>query len=161
MLEAGSGRALVADFGIAAQGSGAAGVDGGDVIGTPGVMSPEQARGGKGDAQNDLYSLGGVGDFILSRRPAFIGEKPTGGLADEVTEAARPVTTVADGTPRRLAQTIDKCLAKERDERPESAATLAEQMSLALEQRKELPVPLRVFAKRGGRFRDLPAFLYL
>jgi len=161
MLEAGSGRALVADFGIAAQVSGAAGVDGGDVIGTPEFMSPEQALGEKVDAKSDLYSLGIVGYFILTGRLPFTGKKPTEVLAKQVTEAARPVTTVADGTPRRLAQTIDKCLAKEKDERPESAAALAEQMGLALEQRKELPVPLRVFAKRAGRFRGIPAFMYL
>jgi eukaryotic-like serine/threonine-protein kinase len=161
ILEAGSGRALVADFGIAAQVSGAAGVDGGDVIGTPEFMSPEQALGETVDAKSDLYSLGVVGYFMLSGRLPFTGTKATEVLAKQVTEAPRPVTTVADGTPRRLAQTIDKCLAKEKDDRPESAAALAEQMGLALEQRKELPVPLRVFAKRAGRFRDFPAFLYL
>ena len=161
ILEAGSGRALVADFGIAAQVSGAAGVDGGDVIGTPEFMSPEQALGEKVDAKSDLYSLGVLGYFMLSGRLPFTGTKATEVLAKQVTEAARPVTTVADGTPRRLAQAIDKCLAKDRDDRPESAAALAEQMGLALEQRKELPVPLRVFAKRGGRFGGLPAFMYL
>ncbi len=161
ILEAGSGRALVADFGIAAQVTGASGVDGGDVIGTPEFMSPEQALGERVDAKSDLYSLGVVGYFMLSGRLPFTGTKATEVLAKQVTEAARPVTTVADGTPRRLAQTIDKCLAKEKDDRPESAAALAEQMGLALEQRKELPVALRVFAKRAGRFRDFPAFLYL
>ncbi|MGE5144156.1 MAG: serine/threonine-protein kinase, partial [Acidobacteriota bacterium] len=161
ILEAGSGRALVADFGIAAQVSGAAGVDGGDVIGTPEFMSPEQALGEKVDAKSDLYALGVVGYFMLSGRLPFTGTKATEVLAKQVTEAARPVAAVADGTPRRLAQTIDKCLAKEKDDRPESAAALAEQMGLALEQRRELPVPLRVFAKRAGRFRDFRAFLYL
>jgi hypothetical protein len=82
-------------------------------------------------------------------------------LAKQVTELPRPLSTVSDGTPRRLAQTIDKCLAKDRDDRPESAAALADQMGLALEQRKELPVPLRVFAKRGGRFGGLSALVYL
>jgi eukaryotic-like serine/threonine-protein kinase len=161
ILEAGSGRALVADFGIAAQVSGAAGVDGGDVIGTPEFMSPEQALGEKVDAKSDLYALGVVGYFMLSGRLPFTGTKATEVLAKQVTEAARPLAAVADGTPRRLAQTIDKCLAKEREDRPESAAALAEQMGLALEQRKELPVALRVFAKRAGRFRDLPTFVYL
>ena len=161
MLEAGSGRALVADFGIAAQVSGASGVDGGDVIGTPEFMSPEQALGETVDAKSDLYSLGVVGYFMLSGRLPFTGTTATEVLAKQVTEAPRPLATVSDGTPRRLAQTIDKCLTKERDDRPESAAALAEQMSLALEQRKELPVPLRVFAKRGGRFGGFGALVYL
>ena len=161
ILETGSGRALVADFGIAAQVSGASGIDGGDVIGTPEFMSPEQALGEPVDQKSDLYALGVVGYFMLSGRLPFTGRKATEVLAKQVTELPPPLATVSDGTPRRLAQAIDKCLAKERDDRPASAATLAEQMGLALEQRKELPVPLRVFAKRGGRFRDFPAFLYL
>jgi len=160
ILETGSGRALVADFGIAAQVSGAAGVDGGDVIGTPEFMSPEQALGEQVDAKSDLYALGVVGYFMLSGRLPFTGTKATEVLAKQVTELPQPLATVSDGTPRRLAQTIDKCLAKEKDERPESAAALADQMGLALEQRKELPVPLRVFAKRGGRFGGLGSLFY-
>jgi eukaryotic-like serine/threonine-protein kinase len=161
ILETGTERALVADFGIAAQVSGAAGIDGGDVIGTPEFMSPEQALGEPVDGKSDLYALGVVGYFALSGRLPFTGTKATEVLAKQVTEAPRPLATITDGTPRRLTQVIDKCLAKEREGRPESAAALAEQMGLALEQRKELPVPLRVFAKRGGRFGGLAALIYL
>jgi serine/threonine-protein kinase len=161
ILEAGSGRALVADFGIAAQVSGAAGMGGGDVIGTPEFMSPEQALGEAVDAKSDLYGLGVVGYFTLSGRLPFTGKKATEVLAKQVTEVPPSLSSVADGTPRRLAQTIDKCLAKERDERPANAAALADQLGLAIEQRKELPVPLRVFAKRGGRFGGLGSLAYL
>jgi serine/threonine-protein kinase len=161
ILEAGSGRALVADFGIAAQVSGAAGMDGGDVIGTPEFMSPEQALGESVDAKSDLYALGVVGYFTLSGRLPFTGTKASEVLAKQVTEAPRALATVSDGTPRRLAKANDTCLAKERDERPESAAALADQMGLALEQRKELPVPLRVFAKRVGRFGGIGSLVYL
>ena len=161
ILEAGSGRALVADFGIAAQVSGAAGLGGGDVIGTPEFMSPEQALGEAVDAKSDLYGLGVVGYFTLSGRLPFTGKKATEVLAKQVTEVPPSLSSVADGTPRRLAQTIDKCLAKERDERPANAAALADQLGLAIEQRKELPVPLRVFAKRGGRFGGLGSLAYL
>jgi serine/threonine-protein kinase len=161
MLETGSGRALVADFGIAGQVSGAAALDGGEVIGTPEFMSPEQALGEQVDGRSDLYGLGVVGYFALAGRLPFQGVKPTEVLAKQITEAPRPLAEVADGTPRRLAQTIDRCLAKERDERPESAAVLADQLGLALEQRKELPVALRVFVKRGGRLGGMGGLLYV
>jgi eukaryotic-like serine/threonine-protein kinase len=161
MLESGTNRALVADFGIAAQVSGAAGLDGGEVVGTPEFMSPEQALGEHVDAKSDLYALGAVGYFALSGRLPFEGLKPTEVLAKQVTETARPLAEVADGTPRRLAQAIDRCLAKERSERPESAAALSEQMGLALEQRRELPVALRVFVKRGGRLGGTGGLIYL
>jgi len=161
MLETGSGRALVADFGIAGQVSGAAALDGGEVIGTPEFMSPEQALGEQVDGRSDLYGLGVVGYFALAGRLPFQGVKPTEVLAKQITEAPRPLAEVADGTPRRLAQAIDRCLAKERDERPESAAVLADQLGLALEQRKELPVALRVFVKRGGRLGGMGGLLYI
>jgi serine/threonine-protein kinase len=161
MLEAGTGRALVADFGIAAQVSGAAALDGGEVIGTPECMSPEQALGEALDGRSDLYGLGVVGYFALSGRWPFTGAKPAEVLAKQVTEAARPVGEVAEGTPRKLAQALDRCLAKEREGRPESAAVLAEQLGLALEQRRELPVALRVFLRRGGRLGGTGGLLYL
>jgi eukaryotic-like serine/threonine-protein kinase len=161
MLETSTGRALVADFGIAGQVSGAASLDGGEVIGTPEFMSPEQALGEHVDAKSDLYGLGVVGYFALSGRLPFTGTKASEVLAKQVTEQPKPLAQVAEGTPRRLAQTIDRCLAKERDERPESAAALADQLGLTLEQRRELPVALRVFAKRAGKFGGVGSLFYL
>ena len=161
MLESSSGRALVADFGIAGQVTGAAALDGGEVIGTPEFMSPEQALGEQVDGKSDLYALGVVGYFALSGRLPFQGARPTEVLAKQVTETPRPLVEVAEGTPRKLALAVDRCLAKDPDERPESAAALAEQLGLALEQRKELPVALRVFVKRGGRLGGMGGLLYV
>src|SRR6266487_3700318 len=56
----------------------------------------------------------------------------------QVTEPARPLAEVSPGVPRRLAQAIDRCLAKDPAERPEGTEALAEQLSHALEQRREL-----------------------
>jgi serine/threonine-protein kinase len=161
MLESSSGRALVADFGIAGQVSGAAALDGGEVIGTPEFMSPEQALGELVDGKSDLYGLGVVGYFALSGVLPFQGAKATEVLAKQVTETPRPLGEVAQGTPRKLALAVDRCLAKDRDERPESAAVLADQLGLTLEQRRELPVALRVFAKRGGKFGGVGSLFYL
>jgi len=144
-----SGRVLVADFGIAGVVAGAGALASGEVIGTPEFMSPEQALGEATDARSDLYSLGIVGYFILSGTLPFEGEKATEVLAKQVTEPAPALGRIAV-VPRRLAQAIDRCLAKDPAERPDGTAALAEQLGQALEQRRDVPAPLRVFVK-GSR----------
>ena len=161
MLEAASGRALVADFGIAGLVRGAAGLDGGEVIGTPEFMSPEQALGEHVDARSDLYALGVVGYFALSGKLPFEAGKATEVLAKQVTEPAPPLASVAPGVPRRIAQAIDRCLAKDPEDRPTSGENLAEQLGVALEQRRELPVGLRVFVKRNARLGGVGGLIYV
>ena len=160
MLETATGRALVTDFGIAGLVHGAAGLDGGEVIGTPEFMSPEQALGERVDARSDLYSLGAVGYFALSGDLPFQAVQATDVLAKQVAEPPPPLAAVAT-VPRRLAQAIDRCLAKDPAERPQKGEELAEQLGLALEQRRELPVALRVFVKRNARLGGVGGLLYV
>lgn len=160
LLERASGRALVADFGIAGVVKDAGGIDGGEVIGTPEFMSPEQAVGDHVDPRSDLYALGLVGYFTLTGRLAYTGAKATEVLAKQITDPP-PVFDSALGLPRRLVSTLVACLAKDREERPANAAAVAEGMSLVIESRKELPVALRVFVKRGGRLGGMGGLLYL
>jgi serine/threonine-protein kinase len=161
LLEAGTDRALVADFGIAAIVRDASGLDGGPVVGTPEFMSPEQALGEAVDGRSDLYALGAVGYFAVSGRLLFDADTPTAVLAKQITAEPTPLAKVADGVPRRLGQVIEQCLAKDRDARPDSAAAVAERLGVALEQRRELPVALRVFVKRGARLAGPGSLLYL
>lgn len=155
-----TGRVLVADFGIAGVVAGAGALAGGEVIGTPEFMSPEQALGEAIDARSDLYSLGIVGYFILSGTLPFEGAKATEVLAKQVTEAAPLLSITAPLVPRRLAQAIDRCLAKDPADRPDGTAALAEQMGHALEQRRDLPVALRAFVKHDGRLDGPGVLLY-
>ena len=161
MLEEASGRALVADFGIAGLVRGAAGLDGGEVIGTPEFMSPEQALGEHVDARSDLYALGVVGFFALSGKLPFEAGKAAEVLAKQVTEPAPPLASVAPGVPRRIAQAIDRCLAKDPGDRPTSGENVAELLGVALEQRRELPVALRVFVKRNARLGGVGGLIYV
>ena len=151
LLEHATGRVLVADFGIAGVVAGAGALVAGEVIGTPEFMSPEQALGEAVDARSDLYSLGVVGYFTFSGALPFEAEKATEVLAKQVTEPAPPLATASPGVPRRLAQAIDRCLAKDPADRPEGTAALAELLSHALEQRRDLPVALRAFVKHDAR----------
>ena len=148
LLESASGRVLVADFGIAAAMGDATG-DG--VSGTPEFMSPEQALGQELDARSDLYSLGATAFYAFSGRLPFEGESTTEVLAKQVTEDAPSLGTLGLAVPRRIAQLVDRCLSKDAAHRPASADALAEQLGVALAQRRELPAALRAFVKRSGR----------
>src|SRR3954467_9970437 len=72
LLEAGTGRALVTDFGIAHGGATSVeSTDPGKIMGTANFMSPEQAAGEPIDGSSDLYSLGVVGYLTASGRLPF------------------------------------------------------------------------------------------
>lgn len=148
LIEAATQRVLMADFGIAAaMGDG----DGDGISGTPEFMSPEQALGHDLDARSDLYSLGATAFFAFSGRLPFEGTSPTEVLAKQVTEPAPPLGSLGLPVPRKIASLVDRCLAKDPSHRPATATALAEQLGVALEQRREIPVALRAFVKRNGR----------
>jgi serine/threonine-protein kinase len=148
LLESATGRVLVADFGIAAA-AGDGGADG--IAGTPEFMSPEQALGGHVDARSDLYGLGATAFYACSGQFPFQGASATEVLAKQVTEPSPALSSLGLPVPRKLAALVDRCLAKAPADRPPSADAVAEQLSLALEQRRELPAALRAFVKRYGR----------
>lgn len=147
LLEAGTGRALVADFGIAAVTADVAT----GIAGTPEFMSPEQAAGAAIDTRSDIYSLGATAFYAFSGRVPFEGRTATEILAKHATTAAPALAASGVAVPRRIAALVDRCLAKDPDRRPATADAVAEQLGLALEQRRELPVALRAFVKRNSR----------
>ena len=157
LIEFSSGRALVADFGIAAA-AGDVATDG--VSGTPEFMSPEQALGGDIDARSDLYGLGATAFYAFSGRLPFEGDSATQILAKQVTEAPPPLASLGIAVPRKLAQLVDRCLAKDPAHRPASAEALAEQLGVAMDQRREMPVALRAFVRRNGRMDGGGTLLY-
>ena len=148
LMETATGRVLVADFGIAAA-AGDLATDG--ISGTPEFMSPEQALGKQLDVRSDLYGLGATAFYAFSGRFPFDGKTATEILAKQVTQPAPPLASLGLSVPRKLATIVDRCLAKEPEHRPASAQTLAEQLGVALDQRRELPAALRAFVKRSGR----------
>ncbi len=147
LLEEETGRALVADFGIASLLEGAAATGAGEIIGTAEFMSPEQARGQGVDARSDTYSMGVVGFYALSGTLPFHDESAAEVLRQHREEPAPPLKTVAPHVPSRLARCVDRCLAKEPDARFETAAALSDALDAALRERRDVPVPVRNFMK--------------
>jgi eukaryotic-like serine/threonine-protein kinase len=148
LLERGTQRAMIADFGIArlTQTSGMTAV--GELVGTPEFMSPEQASGEPVDGRSDLYSLGVVGFYALSGALPFTAPSAQAVLAQHLTRSAPSVAALARGAPRSLSQAIDRCLEKDPAARFPTGEALADGLAAAMVKRAEIPVPVRVFLDR-------------
>ena len=124
LLEHGSERALVTDFGIARLAEAAPLTATGQVLGTVYYTSPEQVSGEPVDARTDIYSLGVLAYLALSGRFPFDAELASAVLVAHVTRAPRPLREVSPNTPRALADIVDQCLAKDPARRPQRCADL-------------------------------------
>lgn len=116
------GRAYVTDFGIArdlrAEMGGTVSSEG-QILGTPGLMSPEQARGEVRaiDARTDVYGFGGTLYFQLTDRLPFGGENLVDLLHAVIhDDPPFPRAHRAD-IPRDLETLILRCLRKRREDR--------------------------------------------
>jgi serine/threonine protein kinase len=130
----GSEIVKVLDFGIARELDTAAPsvTQTGIAMGTPHYMSPEQAMNAR-DATfpADVWSLGAMLYEILSGETPFPGETAGSIIAAAVTEAHRPIGTVAPGTSPALSELLDRCLAKRAQDRPRDATVLLEELRRA------------------------------
>ena len=126
----------VIDFGIsrAAEASMLTGT--GVVFGSPSFMSPEQARGHRVGPPSDVFSLGAVLTF------AATGEGPFG-TGPSATLLYRVVFTPPDisGLPAGLRPLVERCLAKDPEQRPSTDQLLAE-LNTALPASGWLPAPI-------------------
>lgn len=128
------GSACVADFGVAKALSAALQNQSrsgtltrvGTSIGTPQYMAPEQAAADFVDHRADIYAFGIMAYEMLTGEPPFHGRSAKQLLAAQLTEIPAPVETVRQGVPAALARLVMRCLEKEPDARPQSAAELVE-----------------------------------
>ncbi|MEP6992281.1 MAG: serine/threonine-protein kinase, partial [bacterium] len=147
LLDGGTGRAMVADFGIARLDTSAGDTGVGMVLGTPEFMSPEQASAEDLDGRTDLYALGVVAYHALTGALPFTGSAHAV-LAKHLTEAAVPSSALARGAPRSLTDAIDRCLEKAPDDRFATGEALADALEPGRDTAVDVPVPVRVFLDR-------------
>jgi eukaryotic-like serine/threonine-protein kinase len=128
------GRVFVMDFGLAKQTEvegGASGLSGSNIIlGTPGYMSPEQARGALAsvDRVSDVYSLGATLYDLLTGRAPFDGTSQAEILVGVLQTEPTPPRRLRPDLPRDLETIALKCLEKDRARRYSSARELAEEL---------------------------------
>jgi len=126
LIERATERALVTDFGIARLAESKPLTATGQVLGTVHYMSPEQVTGDAVDGRSDVYSLGVVAFLALSGRFPFDSDTPSAVLVSHVMRPAPRLLDVAPDVPPAIAAIVDRCLAKNPNDRFETSGALAE-----------------------------------
>lgn len=117
------GLARVTDFGLARRSSDNETLltADGTILGTPAYVSAEMAAGKKIDCRSDLYSLGATFFHLLGGRPPFEGSSFFELISKHVNEQPPSLAEVAPRVDHRVCQIVDRLLAKDPDERYQSA----------------------------------------
>lgn len=95
-------------------------------LGTPSYISPEQVRGGTGDARSDLYSAGCLLYELLTGRPPFVGDDPVSIAYQHVHEEPDRVSTHRSDLTPALDVVLVKALAKDQKDRFQTAQAFSE-----------------------------------
>jgi hypothetical protein len=103
----------------------------GAFLGTPAYMAPEQTGGDTVDVRADVYGLGAMLYQMLTGRPPFEGAGAEI-IAKVITQAPASTREHVPGVPKTLDRIVLKCLAKDRQNRYESAESLAQELDKAL-----------------------------
>jgi serine/threonine-protein kinase len=121
LLDRGTERVRVADFGLARVANDVSFTKSGFVAGTPQYMSPEQVRAEACDAQSDLFSLGAVMYALCTGHAPFRAETVYGVMQRIVHDAPRPIREQNALIPRWLEEFILRLMEKDRAARFGSA----------------------------------------
>ena len=124
-------HAVVMDFGVAKAVNDSVDqqLTAGIAIGTPSYMAPEQAMADPNlDHRVDIYALGVLGYEILTGKPPFVGGSPREILTAHVVLAPESLAALRPDIPARLAAIVMRCLAKDREDRWQTAAQIEAQL---------------------------------
>jgi serine/threonine-protein kinase len=136
------GEVKVMDFGIARamDDMGATMTQTSAVIGTAQYLSPEQARGQQVDARSDLYSTGCLLYELLTGRPPFVGDSPVSVAYQHVREEPVPPSQIDPDLTPAVDAVVLRALAKDREQRYQSADEMRRDIASARAGRPVAPV---------------------
>lgn len=96
----------------------------GRIVGTVAYMSPEQAEGRTVDQRSDVFSLGVILYEMSTGRRPFAGDTPMSILSAIIKDTPTSIADLRPALPRELSKIINRCLAKDVEDRYQSAKDL-------------------------------------
>ncbi|HSA93155.1 MAG TPA: protein kinase [Terriglobales bacterium] len=127
--------------------------DRGIVVGTFQYMAPEVLEGKEADARADIFALGVVLYEMATGRPAFQGKTRASLIAAILSSEPPPIAQLQPLTPPALERVVKACLAKDPEERIQTAHDVLLQLKWIAEAGSEAGVPVPVAARRKRRER--------
>jgi beta-lactam-binding protein with PASTA domain/tRNA A-37 threonylcarbamoyl transferase component Bud32 len=121
-------RVKVTDFGIARAGTSQM-TEAGSIMGTAQYLSPEQARGAPVTAASDLYSVGIVLYEMLTGKVPFTGDSPIEIAMKHLNDPPKPPSRIRPEIPEELDQVVLRALAKEPEQRYQTAEEFIEDLT--------------------------------
>jgi eukaryotic-like serine/threonine-protein kinase len=103
----------------------------GTILGTYQYMSPEQVEGKELDSRSDIFSLGAVLYEMLTGQRAFQGKSQLSVASAILEKEPAPISTTKPLAPRSLDHIIRRCLAKDPDDRWQTARDVAMELKSA------------------------------
>jgi serine/threonine-protein kinase len=157
----GNGLVKVTDFGIAKAGFAEDLTTTGNLMGTARYLAPEQVEGGSIDARADLYATGIVLYELITGRPPFQAESNLAAATMRLTTEPRPPGALRSGIPRSLDAAVMRALARNPEDRYQSAEEMSEALERAMPGSGPAAVPARTEAvppsvetRQGSVFRS-------
>ena len=100
----------------------------GTIVGTFQYMSPEQLEGKEADARSDLWALGCVLYEMATGKRAFEGATQASLISSIMRDEPRPISQVSPLSPPGLERLVHQCLAKDPDDRWQSAGDVRREL---------------------------------
>jgi serine/threonine protein kinase/Tol biopolymer transport system component len=125
----------------------------GTVLGTFQYMAPEQLEGHEADARGDLFAFGAVLYEMVTGRRAFEGKSKASLISAIMSAEPTPLTTAAPMAPPALERVVRSCLAKDPDDRWQSAHDVAAELRWIAEAGSQAGTPAPLSARRRSRER--------
>jgi Tol biopolymer transport system component/tRNA A-37 threonylcarbamoyl transferase component Bud32 len=160
----GAGVVKLLDFGLAKLDASRAAVSGatatmaatltteGTIVGTFQYMAPEQLEGKEADARTDIFAFGAVLYETLTGRKAFAGQTHASLIASIMAAEPPRVSAVAPVAPPALDRLVQKCLAKNPDDRWQTARELTNEIRWISESGSQAALAPAIAGRPGRRW---------